>query len=262
MKGLWKAKLDFIDGGKHSYSQRRKKTSKNQHLKDNIIHYGKSRFNQQNRYGMVDFVRLRVLVDLNSVLNSYTSMGSFEDLINTEETLDLVLREGFSKEKLIKAIESNSKYCFKGNSYRKTINSKITILNITELEKFSKLDLLESNYEYIDNFDFSKLNNSRFVWKKRYSSLLSDKWQKVLRNKRERRKVKRAKYNDEIREFYDDKYDIEFFYEYVIEDDGDWDNLDYYTDWNNDADLRELAESLDNINDYDDFSYDDFSEDY
>ncbi len=36
----------------------------------------------------------------------------------------------------------------------------------------------------------------------------------------------------------------------------DWDDLDYYTDWNNDADLRELAESLDNIDDYYDFSED------
>ena len=87
---------------------------------------------------------------------------------------------------------------------------------------------------------------------------MSDKWQKVSRNKRERRKVKRAKYNDEIREFHDDKYDIDFFYESIIENDGDWDDLDYYTDWNNDADLRELAESLDNIDDY--YDFDDYYE--
>lgn len=195
MKGLWQSKLDFVDGEKHSYRDRRKKVSFKHHLLDNISHYFKTRKKASTVVTKTKYTLYNILLDI-----KYDDM--LGNTINKE--FSLIINESVElTDKLIRRRLRDRIY--------KGILLDMSIISIKEMnsyvskEKHTTIESIENN-PVLFNKAKKFLNNGKWIENTIYDIEHSKKWKKVSRNRKDRRNSRMVSYENEIMEHQENSW--------------------------------------------------------
>ena len=171
MKGLWQTKLDFIEGGKHSYRDRRKKVTKKQFIKDNFKHYIKFRVEPEIKEAII--FNYEAIVQYRA--NVVDCINYFNNKLTVYKTKKICFRTfESSRDKVIKSLYD----------YMKPVSGDLLILSLNKVKE----DIYKrKTLHYIPNFDFSYVFTQSEKIKRKINSCKRKKKFKISENRGYRR---------------------------------------------------------------------------